>query len=775
MFKQTSTQSLFFISIFNICIVFLPQLVFGQLKPIPADDRDIERIIAKIRPFEELARQCNASECPKLDCGAAQDVHNRLRDARIYMRYLYYWNKRAADSQMAHFKSVGGEGILASERAARVQKILAYQEWIVGIGTSLLDIASVMGSLDEILNNPKLLENKSYPEIAEMLDTFYEGMKNAESLHNRLNEARNDRDFPKPVADMIPALKGLSSDEINDLKSTVSDLGSLMKAAQKHGRDWRKILKESKGARSIGQIVGRVLKVYAEAEIAERRKLVDSLLNDIIATDAAQSQSFKDLQRIQTRRNKAEDAYLALSKLLILGRESPGGMTSCLMKMQNRCSSFDLDYTSKWKAPDEIKVQDFNIITEMDERKSWGRALLTINAGMPNAEIWLRDVPQIQADPQPTLLISKATVKPGEDFTVRFTAQACSSRNSWIGVMARNIPHGKADVNSDNAMSGTRLLSQATDGALGFKAPDEPGEYDVRMNDPDSNREIASVSFVVRSEDSKAIEASDVIAQYIKEVTEAKKQMEELYEYYTSGNTLKAAMDRHRVVWAQRYVGSWSGSIYLLWINSSSALYGSTLGSLTESQRILEGRMPSPQELANLARGMESFRQDHRRMQQLMSEFVNSYAKSAFELDKGHAGLPNDPKPYDDQSGQVRSTIDEMIKRYPLFGPLGAPSLVVSNTSSQVRWDEEAPQFPVYNRLLQRYNALKPALGRQNITDSERESMLREIKELRFQAQQLHFNSETTPNTVEELKVRYKFFVEEMRREIARAEQLPPQ
>jgi hypothetical protein len=469
----------------------LASVGFSQPKVIPPDDRDLDRIILRIRPVVEFADQCSASECPKIDCAQAQDLQNRLRDARIFMRYTHYWLSRAADSQMDHLTSVAGESILASERAARVQKILAYQRFVHGMGSGLLEVASISGKLQGMLGDQKVLSERSYTEIAGLLDNLYEGMKTAESLGNRLESAKNDRDFPKPIAEMMPALGNLSSREMNDLKSTLSNIKSLMEAANKHGNDWRKVLKEGRGAATLGTIAGRYLKAYGDAQIKDRQRQVDSLLNDIIAQDAVQTHSFKDLQRIQIRRNKAEDAYTALDKLIVIDSQGAGKMTRCLMKLNQTCTSLDINYASKLNVPKHVEVESFAFVTEADKRKSWGQALLTINANLPTVERWLQDTPRLETSPQASLRLEKAAFEPDEQFNVRFTAPSCLPHGSFVAIAA-----------GTNFRSEKLLIRNAENGTFSFKAPTEPGNYSVRMINPYSENEVTSVGIRVGSVES---------------------------------------------------------------------------------------------------------------------------------------------------------------------------------------------------------------------------------------------------------------------------------
>lgn len=505
MFEQKlKNQGIHRISFFTFAIIFLnTAVIFGQLKPIPKDDKDIDRIIERIFTVQNLARQCQSKECHKTDCAGAQQAFQRIRDARIALRYAFYWNDRAADAQMQHFKSLAIEGLMASDRAARLQKMIAWQEWVVGISSGLLDVASVGSSFDEIVNNPKLLEKKSFPEMLELLDTFYEGLKDAEGLYNDLAAARHDRDFPKPIADLMPGIGNLTSKDMNNLKSTVSDLASLMKAANEHGRDWRKILKEGKGARSIGQIVGRVLKIYAESDIKGRKELVATLINEDLetVTDIAQSQSFKDLARIQTRRNKAEAAYLALTNLIISGSGSGGEITSCLLRAQRQCPSFDLSYASKWKAPEEIEVEDFNIVTERDSKKSWGLALLTVNALLPDVEKQLAEIPQFTAEPELTLNIDKTTYKPKAVIAVTVSGGSCVPPETWVGVASSQLEGTGDEPGQNKTETDWRLLSDLTNETIFFTAPDKPGSYEIQVRNRKLKTMVASVSFIVANDD----------------------------------------------------------------------------------------------------------------------------------------------------------------------------------------------------------------------------------------------------------------------------------
>ena len=96
-----------------------------------------------------------------------------------------------------------------------------------------------------------------------------------------------------------------------------------------------------------------------------------------------------------------------------------------------------------------------------------------------------------------TLRVNKTTFSPGEQVSVTFTAPASYDAHAWVGLIPSDIPHGKEAVNDAHDIT-YQYLNKRTRGTLTFSAPSKPGNYDLRMNDTDSDgREVASVSFTV--------------------------------------------------------------------------------------------------------------------------------------------------------------------------------------------------------------------------------------------------------------------------------------
>jgi hypothetical protein len=86
---------------------------------------------------------------------------------------------------------------------------------------------------------------------------------------------------------------------------------------------------------------------------------------------------------------------------------------------------------------------------------------------------------------------------PGAALKVSFTASPAWPKDAWVGVVPAGIPHGSEEVNDRHDLE-YHYLNGRTGGVLVFRAPGQPGLYDLRMHDTDSSgREIAFVSFEV--------------------------------------------------------------------------------------------------------------------------------------------------------------------------------------------------------------------------------------------------------------------------------------
>ena len=94
-----------------------------------------------------------------------------------------------------------------------------------------------------------------------------------------------------------------------------------------------------------------------------------------------------------------------------------------------------------------------------------------------------------------TLKLDKSRYRPGEKIVVTFTASPDYQDNAWIGLIPSSVEHGSESTNDENDVAYQYLRGQNA-GTFTFQAPDEPGAYDLRMNN--AGLEVGSVSFTVQ-------------------------------------------------------------------------------------------------------------------------------------------------------------------------------------------------------------------------------------------------------------------------------------
>ena len=121
---------------------------------------------------------------------------------------------------------------------------------------------------------------------------------------------------------------------------------------------------------------------------------------------------------------------------------------------------------------------------------------LNDSAGLETASVtFLVAVPA--GDVEPGLRLDKTTFAPGEEILVHFTAPSWYPLQAWIGLIPSDVPHGDGTVNDEYDID-YRYLEGQTSGVMTFTAPEEPGSYDLRMNDNDQDgKEVASITFTV--------------------------------------------------------------------------------------------------------------------------------------------------------------------------------------------------------------------------------------------------------------------------------------
>jgi len=135
---------------------------------------------------------------------------------------------------------------------------------------------------------------------------------------------------------------------------------------------------------------------------------------------------------------------------------------------------------------------------------TWGEALrlwLPELATRATAAEKAVDALTVRAGGEPTLTLSAQTFRPGADIKVVYDVPASIATRAWIGLHRATDPHGSE---ADNAVCKLVLQSipqplpgKQSQGELTFKAPEEGGSYDLRLNSAQTGREHQCVKFRV--------------------------------------------------------------------------------------------------------------------------------------------------------------------------------------------------------------------------------------------------------------------------------------
>ena len=135
--------------------------------------------------------------------------------------------------------------------------------------------------------------------------------------------------------------------------------------------------------------------------------------------------------------------------------------------------------TFEFKAPTKEGEYDFR----MFERSS-GKETVTVPFSVK--------VDQAAAQ----LALPKTTFEPGEKIVLQFKASPNYPRTSWIGMFKADLPHDGMSANNNKELAYHLLENNAT-GTFEFKAPTKEGEYDFRMFERSSGKEVATLRFKI--------------------------------------------------------------------------------------------------------------------------------------------------------------------------------------------------------------------------------------------------------------------------------------
>ena len=369
---------------------------------VPEDDSDIERLAALAREATEISRACGEMECPTVDCADSTRRLQGLLDAETHLADMVERLALARADAHKHHKALADQLRENSDRRDTVDTALTVQEGFLALGSALLDLASIVDGIrnvESILSSPK-----SKADLALKINQLHELAKNAESgVVTVTNAVRDANDLSGPLADLESwqgrkigmgdgvDIPGFQLEPLpqpfkpvplgyGTLKSHLTDLVALTGDAKKWSEEgpgptgmWKDHWKGSQKAlamrASIGQLVGRVLKEYAQGSVNEMKDRLRELSRSVEAETAVMIPAAEQVRRIEDRHSAATDALYAL-------QEARASQQACAGKACNGTTA---------RAP---RMPDFNSTAAAAEAvggvaSGWGEALQYHNAQIP--------------------------------------------------------------------------------------------------------------------------------------------------------------------------------------------------------------------------------------------------------------------------------------------------------------------------------------------------------------------------------------------------------
>lgn len=303
---------------------------------IPQDDSDLRALSQRANAIGAAAPQCQGGKCSPEQRKLAHVRLQSLADSEAVLTSLLDHLKNHRRNATAHRNAVYEQLENTLDRKDLLEKLLVAQEAAVGVASDLLDLTSIV---DGIRNIDDLFDPQLYKH--ERIDSALEFLKDFESLTTSImSNADLIRDANGPLADLQswasekvghdgtpigptildiapnPADLATLKSHGSDLHSLILDFRRLSEGGPVPGTEgWSDFLKSDRVAgmrASVGQLIGRIAKDYAAAEIAERKQRLDDLII-IISAEAAASESVVEmLLRTAERRAAARQALEAI-------------------------------------------------------------------------------------------------------------------------------------------------------------------------------------------------------------------------------------------------------------------------------------------------------------------------------------------------------------------------------------------------------------------------------------------------------------------------------
>lgn len=501
-------------AVFLIVYVGFTQHVLAQ--DVRTDHSDIEAVIAAAQPIQVFTDLCRSDKCVEFECEDAKRLYNEVRSARQHLYLLSMWLREAENDYLDLLESQAEDD---ENTQARIDQLRRLNYWsqimndIADHATNFLGIASTIADLG---SNPASMEN--FTDVLSLVDDVYEMVKSLESSEASLGKRLFDPSFNiTPAADLMPGLGIDAQDELNDIASSLNNLKTIVGARMREvrGNVQNPQVDRTVAIAALAQIALRVSTLINESKIAERKDKIEDWKAELIESHFSKGGIDDMLHPINYRRRWVDSALRSFDQLIVSGGDRSGGFLKCI---QQYCSGIDPSfsvndgipkYVVEFKSSGDAQPADSYVTDPNDPEYfsagRWNRAIKYLDQKLLEIPARLASIPAIIESPPPSLDFWVKEYVTGEEFQIDFQASACFAPDAWVGFVPSDVEHGLEETNDKNG-SGFKYLRGQAKGTLDLVAPDEPGQYDIRMNDTDRNgKEVAHEPITVSLLDANGV------------------------------------------------------------------------------------------------------------------------------------------------------------------------------------------------------------------------------------------------------------------------------
>lgn len=242
------------------------------------------------------------------------------------------------------------------------------------------------------------------------------------------------------------------------------------------GGGWSTVLKVFK-ITGIGKLLFKPLEMISNHFAKALQERIGELEKEIEGYELSQGQLFDARSRLMYRTDLTRETQQQLFEACV-AFDSAVGRANTVLTTPSQPDPAANSYSSAFKVYVPRLVKQTGVLNEL---------LLAFDIG----------------ETAPTeLSVNAEELKPGEEFTVSWQLPGSAARRAWVGIVPHDIAHGLESAAASRALELKSIPSpgkgETAEGSFTFKAPAQPGLYDVRLCDAEADRELRFICVRVK-------------------------------------------------------------------------------------------------------------------------------------------------------------------------------------------------------------------------------------------------------------------------------------